>query len=389
MKNLTLLGSTGSIGQSTLDVVRFFPDRFRVRALVSGRNTDLLCDQIREFRPRVVSVADAQCAESLRDQLSRFQIESPEIFYGAEGAIVAATADDVQVVVAAISGSAGLVPTYHAIKAGKTLALANKETLVMAGDLLMPLAARSGGAILPVDSEHNALLQCLQGLKTEHVSALILTASGGPFLRVPPEKIATVTVGEALQHPTWRMGKKITIDSATLMNKGLEIIEAHHLFSMPAEKIEVLIHPQSVIHSMVRTVDGSVIAQMGITDMRLPILYALSYPDRTPSPLPSLNLTACGPLNFQQPELSRFPCLKFAYDALRAGGSMPVVLNAANEFAVSQFLQEEIPFSAIPTMIASLMAEHTPVAIQDLDQILDIDADTRARARHLVEKTVS
>jgi 1-deoxy-D-xylulose-5-phosphate reductoisomerase len=385
-KNLTLLGSTGSIGQSALDVIRFFPDRFRVRALVAGRNIDVLCEQVREFHPRVVSVGDGHCADRLREQLLELRIEPPEIFYGVEGGILAATLDDVQIVVGAVSGSAGLVPTYHAVKAGKTLALANKETLVMAGDLLMPLAARNGSGILPVDSEHNALHQCLRAIKPEHVAAIILTASGGPFLKTPLEKVATASVRDALQHPTWRMGKKITIDSATLMNKGLEIIEAHHLFSMPPEKIEVLIHPQSVVHSMVRTIDGSVLAQMGITDMRLPILYALSYPDRLSSPLRPLDLTAAGKLEFQQPELDRFPCLKLAYDALRAGGSMPVVLNAANEVAVSQFLQEEIPFSAIPGIIERAMAAHSPVPVQDLDQILDIDAEARAGARHIIEK---
>ncbi|MBI4457196.1 MAG: 1-deoxy-D-xylulose-5-phosphate reductoisomerase [Acidobacteria bacterium] len=387
-RNLTLLGSTGSIGRSVLDVIRFFPDRFRVSALAAGRNIDLLCDQIRQFHPRVVTVADARCADRLRNQLGELHVDTPEIFYGTEGAILVATLPDVQMVLGAISGAAGLVPSYEAVRAGKMLALANKETLVMAGDLMMSLAVRSGSAILPVDSEHNALHQCLQGIKPEHISTLILTASGGPFLNLPPERIATATVQDALQHPTWRMGKKITIDSATLMNKGLEIIEAHHLFAMPPEKIEVLIHPQSVVHSMVRTLDGSLIAQMGITDMRLPILYALTYPERLSSPLPALDLTACGPLHFQQPEMSRFPCLKLAYDALRSGRSMPVVLNAANEVAVSHFLQEQIPFGAIPTIIERAISEHSPVPLEDLDQILDIDAETRVRARLIIEKNI-
>ncbi|MBI2820947.1 MAG: 1-deoxy-D-xylulose-5-phosphate reductoisomerase [Acidobacteria bacterium] len=388
MKNITVLGSTGSVGKSVLDVVRFFPDRFRVCALVAGKNVDLLSEQVSRFHPAVVAVADARCAGRLRDLLAARRIQPLEILHGTDGATTAATLPDAQVVVAAISGAAGLVPTYHAAKAGKTLALANKETLVMAGDLMMPLAARSGGAILPVDSEHNALHQCLRAVPPEHVSAVILTASGGPFLEMPLELIATVTVRQALQHPTWQMGRKITIDSATLMNKGLEIIEAHHLFCMPSEKIEVLIHPQSVVHSMVRTVDGSVIAQMGITDMRLPIMYALSYPERLPSPLPGLDIPSCGPLEFSQPEFTRFPCLKLAYAALRSGGSMPVVLNAANEVAVSQFLQEKIPFSAIASVVERAMEEHAAAPLRHLEQILDLDQQTRVRVRQIIQKNI-
>ena len=387
-KKIALLGSTGSIGRSTLDVVRHFRDRFEVVALAGGTNTAALCEQIREFRPRVVSVLNEGHASALRSQLAEQKIAVPEILYGTDGVIAAATQPDVETVVGAISGAAGLIPTYHAVRQGKRLALANKETLVMAGELVMPLARKHGCDILPVDSEHNALHQCLQAVQLDQVDELLLTASGGPFLKLPPHRMSTVSVREALEHPTWRMGKKITIDSATLMNKGLEIIEAHHLFGVPAEKIQVLIHPQSVIHSLVRTIDGSLIAQMGITDMRLPILYALSYPERLASPLPTLDLTAAGPLEFFRPDHSKFPCLELAYQALRAGGTLPAVLNAANEVAVSQFLQEEIPFSAIPTIIERTMCEHASQPVRDLDQILQIDSEARVKAREIIGKMI-
>ncbi|HEY2931627.1 MAG TPA: 1-deoxy-D-xylulose-5-phosphate reductoisomerase [Acidobacteriota bacterium] len=384
-KKIAILGSTGSIGQSTLDVVRQSRGRFEVVALVGGTNTEALCDQIREFAPRIASVVDSRHADVLHRQLTNRGIAAPQILCGDEGAIAAATQQDVELVVGAISGAAGLIPTYHAIEQGKRLALANKETLVMAGDLIMPLARKNGCSILPVDSEHNALHQCLQAVQPDQVDELLLTASGGPFLNLPLHCMATVSVREALRHPTWRMGKKITIDSATLMNKGLEIIEAHHLFNFPPDKIRVLIHPKSVIHSLVRTTDGSLIAQMGITDMRLPILYALNYPERLPSPFPALDLTAVGPLEFFSPDLARFPCLKLAYEALRTGGTLPTVMNAANEVAVSQFLGEEIPFSAIPVIIEHAMSEHKAEAVRDLDQILQIDREARTRAQRIIK----
>ncbi|WCN39126.1 1-deoxy-D-xylulose-5-phosphate reductoisomerase [Aneurinibacillus uraniidurans] len=376
MKKLAILGSTGSIGTQTLDVVRQHPDEFAVTALAAGRNVDLLAKQACEFVPKLVSVQTKELAEQLRGRIPH----SIRILWGDEGALEVATHADASFLVAAMVGSAGLAPTLAAIEAGKTIGLANKETLVTAGHLVTELVQKHGVSLLPIDSEHSAIFQCLQGENRERVRRLILTASGGSFRDKTRDELAGVTVEAALSHPNWSMGAKITIDSATMMNKGLEIIEAHWLFGMPYDKIETVLHKESIIHSMVEFTDRAVMAQLGTPDMRIPIQYALTYPDRLPLESEPLDLIKMGTLHFAAPDFDRYPCLGFAYEAGRKGGTMPTVLNAANEVAVSRFLAGEIPFLAIEDIIASVMAKHQALAAPSLDEIVAADAWARRTA---------
>jgi len=375
MKKISILGSTGSIGRSALSVVELYPEEFQVVALAARANSQLLHEQCKRHKPRLVALLDAKAASDLIPL-----VEQVRVLSGIEGIIEVATHPDTDTVLSSISGAAGLVPTHKALLAGKKVALANKETLVMAGDLLMPLVHKRGGLLVPVDSEHTALHQCLRGTRIDEVKRLILTASGGPFWSKTRQELRDVTVSEALDHPTWTMGRKITIDSATLMNKGLEVIEAHHLFGVDGEKISVLIHPQSIVHSLVEFVDGTLLAQLSITDMRSAILYALSYPERKETKLPKLDLAALPDLAFSEPDTDRFPCLRLAYQALNAGHTYPAVLNAANEVAVARFLQHAIPFTAIPEVIEEVMEHHIPEAVDDLERLLQIDQQARSEA---------
>ncbi len=377
MKTLSILGSTGSIGVNTLDVVRRFKDRFSVVGLAAGQNINLLRQQALEFRPKLVSVSKHTLAEELAPELKR---EGIRVVCGEEGLIEVAAHPEADLVLSALVGARGFLPTLRALSIGKDVALANKEALVVAGPIIAKEAARSQARLLPVDSEHSAIWQCLEGAKKESVRKLILTASGGPFLRRDLNSFSSITMYEALEHPNWRMGKKITIDSATLMNKGLEMIEAHYLFDEPPEKLEVVIHPQSVVHSMVEFVDGSVIAQLGNADMRLPIQHALTYPERWENDLPSINLTSIRTLEFFEPDLEKFPCLQLAHEALRLGGSMTAVLNAANEIAVENFLMERIPFTSIPQIVESTMQKHVTKMNPSLDDILEADRWSREQA---------
>ncbi|MGC8720032.1 MAG: 1-deoxy-D-xylulose-5-phosphate reductoisomerase, partial [Thermodesulforhabdaceae bacterium] len=345
-KNLVILGSTGSIGQSTLDVIRQFPDRFRVVGLAAGRNLSLLLQQIEEFHPSVVCVRSSYEAKQLEEMLKSRHL-APKILWDESGYCEIVALPDVNMVVSAIVGAAGLVPTLFAIQSSKDIALANKETLVIAGDLVTAQVDKYGVRLLPVDSEHNAIFQAMEGHRRIHVKRILLTASGGPFFGFDRETIANVTPEQALKHPNWSMGKKITIDSATLMNKGLELIEAHWLFKLPPDRIDVHIHPESIVHSMVEYIDGSVIAHLGVPDMRIPIAYALSYPDRLPVNVPSLNLFDVGRLTFFPPDEEKFPCLRLAKDACRMKGTLPAVMNAANEIAVEAFLDRRIGFYGI------------------------------------------
>ena len=382
MKRLAILGSTGSIGVNTLDIVRKFPERLEVASLSAGTNIQLLKKQILEFHPRMVAVFNQGLAETLRKELST---PSVEIVDGVEGLIRVATHPEVDQVVSAIVGAGGLIPTLSAVKAGKAVALANKESLVMAGKILMEEAERNHARILPVDSEHSAIFQALLGHQWEDVHRLILTASGGPFLNLPTARLHEVTVREALSHPHWEMGKKITIDSASLMNKGLEVIEAHWLFNIPADKIVVQIHPQSVVHSMVEYVDGSIVAQMGIADMRIPIAYALSFPRRLNLNLPPLDLPLTGGLTFFEPDMERFPCLPLAYRSIEVGETMPAILNAANEIAVNAFLEGSIKFTQVPLLLQQVMGEHQVKEVHTVEDVLRADHWARERARALIE----
>ncbi len=382
MKGISLLGSTGSVGVTTLDVVSRFPDRFRIVAMAAGQNLELLADQIRRFQPELVSVATPELARDLRERLGGVKVD---IVYGMDGTIAVATHRDAEFVMSAIVGAVGLRPTLAAAKAGKDVGFANKETLVVAGEVMTRAVRDSGSKLLPVDSEHNAIFQCLEGRQRANVKRIILTASGGPFLKLPLERFATVTIAEALKHPTWRMGAKITIDSASLMNKGLEVIEARWLFDLPAEQIAVVIHPQSVIHSMVEMIDGSVIAELAIPDMAIPVAYALAYPERLPmTHLKPLSLAECGALTFEQPDLNRFPCLRLAYEALRAAGTMPCALNAANEVMVAAFLAGEAQFLDIARNIETVMTRHSNRPARTLEDLIETDGWARAQARELI-----
>ncbi|MBI5197316.1 MAG: 1-deoxy-D-xylulose-5-phosphate reductoisomerase [Nitrospirae bacterium] len=357
MKRIAILGSTGSIGCNTLDVVSRFPDRFKVVALSAGENGEALAGQAERFKPELVALSRESGVEALRQRCQGLPVE---VLGGMEGLIQVATHPDVDLVVSAIVGSAGLIPTLAAIKAGKDIALANKETLVMAGELVTAEARKYKVRILPVDSEHTAIFQVIQGNRREDIKRLILTASGGPFLRRSLESLESVRPEEALKHPNWNMGTKITVDSATLMNKGLEVIEARWLFDIPVFQIDVLIHPQSIVHSMVEFTDGSVVAQLGQPDMRIPIAYSLSYPDRLDLPFPSLDLARVGSLTFEKPDVKSFPCLGYAYQALRTGGPLSAVLNAANEVAVRAFLESRIGFLEIPEVIEGVLNRVRP-----------------------------
>ena len=373
MKGIGILGSTGSIGRSALAVVESHPDSLRVVSLAAGENAAVLAEQTMRHRPAVVGMATSSALEELRRRMNG----GPACAFasGPDALVAAATHPEVDVVLCASSGTAGLEAVLAAIEAGKTIALANKEVLVMAGGLVMAAARRRGVTILPVDSEHNAIHQCLDGRAARDVRRLILTASGGPFRSLGKEALAHVTAADALRHPTWQMGRKITIDSATLMNKGLEVLEAHWLFGVGANAIDVVIHPQSVVHSMVEFVDGSILAQLGVTDMRLPIQYAFSYPERWPGALASLDVSRLGALEFSAPDRDRFPCLQLAYDALEHGGAWPIALNAANEVAVEAFLDGRLPFVGIPRVIECALGAvgRTHAAPSTLDEVRQVD----------------
>lgn len=388
MKAISILGSTGSIGCNSLKVVDFLGN-FRVVALAAGRNMPKLAEQIANFRPQIVSCENESCIDELRTELRSLGIPEPEIVFGQDGLTAVATHSEAEIVISAAVGSVGFIPTLCAIEAGKRIALANKETLVMAGEVMTNAAARSGAEIIPVDSEHNAIHQCLRGEKSSEVKRLVLTASGGPFRTNTLAEIERATVKEALAHPNWSMGDKITIDSATLMNKGLEVIEARWLFGFEAHQISVVVHPQSVVHSMVEMVDGSVIAQMGVTDMKHPIQYALTYPDRQAGCLPPLDLTSIGTLTFEEPDVERFPCMGLAYEALNVGGTMPAVLNAANEVAVSAFLENKIRFSEIAKINKAVMGLCETAAADNIEAILQADQNARSKADELVTEFTS
>ena len=387
-KGLCILGSTGSIGRQCLCVVKNSSDRFHVVALCAGKNLELLAQQVRDFAPKLVVVGDSECIEPLRERLRNLGVSpTVQVACGVSGQIEAATHSEVDTVVSASHGTTGLVATYKAIQAGKRIGLANKEVLVAAGELVTRAVRERGAEILPVDSEHCAIHQCLRSGSHAEVRRLILTASGGPFLKTPRKHLDRITPEEALQHPTWKMGGRITIDSATLMNKGLEIIEAHWLFGFPSEKIDVLIHPESVVHSMIEFRDGSVMAQMSVPDMRLPIQYALNYPDRLAMNGDSqgLDLIALGKLRFAAPDTRRFPCLGLAREALRKGGSLPCALNAADEVAVEAFLAHRLRFSDIPRVIERVLEQTTRAqSCSSLDDVLECDHEARRRALELV-----
>jgi 1-deoxy-D-xylulose-5-phosphate reductoisomerase len=377
MKTLSILGATGSIGRSTCDLVRRNRDRFRITGLTAHRRIDLLAEQIREFQPTIAAVTDPSLLPELRERVGSVPTT---LLAGMEGLTAVATQSDTDMVVAAIVGAAGLVPTLAAARAGKTIGLANKETLVMAGDLFMRELHAGNGRLLPIDSEHSAIFQCLQDNRPHDVRCIILTASGGPFFSRPEEDLSRVTREQALDHPNWSMGAKITIDSATLMNKGLEVIEAHYLFSQEATAIEVMIHPQSIVHSMVEFCDGQVIAQLGIPDMRGPIGYALAYPERLADAMPALDLLKVGTLTFHRPDRHRFPCLRLGYEALAAGDGLPCVLNAANEEAVAAFLADRISFATIAPVIEEVMNAHDSIRPDSLEAVLALDQWARQQA---------
>ncbi len=380
MKSIAVLGSTGSIGCNTLKVVEHLKNDFRVVALGAGKNVEKLAEQIEQFQPTLVSVADEQSAEDLLRRISNFKFQIPKIEIGESGLIAAATHEQVATVVSATVGAVGFVPTLRALEAGKRVALANKETFVMAGELMRKAARENKAEILPVDSEHNAIHQCLRGESKREVKRLILTASGGPFRGKSKREIENATVAEALNHPNWKMGKKNTIDSATLMNKGLEVIEASRLFDFPADEIAVVVHPQSIVHSFVEMVDGSIIAQLGVTDMKHAIQYALTYPTRKENCLPPLDFATLSQLTFEEPDLEKFPCLALAYKALKIGGTMTTALNAANEIAVEAFLDGKIQLSGIPKIVESVMNEHESKPAQSLEIILETDDWARKQA---------
>ena len=378
MKGLSILGSTGSIGTNVLRVVDAFPGRFAVVGLAAGGNVELLAEQVARHRPKIVSLAEGP----LLDKLSRLvDLSGIRTVSGPQGMVEVATHPEAQMVVASAVGAVGLVPTYRALEAGKDVALANKETLVMAGELMLACAKETGSRLLPIDSEHCALHECLDGRRPDDVRRLLLTASGGPFRSRPRGSFATITREEALAHPTWRMGPKITIDSATLMNKGLEVIEARWLFGVPAEKIEVVIHPQSLIHSLVELVDGTVLAQLGVTDMRMPIQYALTYPERWPAAIPGMDWSRGLHFDFEPPDREKFPCLSLAYRALEAGGTAPAALNAANEEAVAAFLDGRVGFAGISETIEQVLSATAPCPAATLEDVLAADRRARERAR--------
>jgi 1-deoxy-D-xylulose-5-phosphate reductoisomerase len=383
MKRIAILGSTGSIGRSTLSVAESYPKRFQIVGLAAGRNLEEAFEQARRWRPRIVSIAEESDADALRARLKKAGLNEIEVVYGAAGTVKVATHAEADFVVSAIVGVAGLEATHEAVRAGKTVGVANKECLVAAGELITAEARRQGKPLLPIDSEHNAIHQCLRGGRMEEVERIWLTASGGPFLNTPRSEFDSITVEQALSHPTWKMGKRITIDSATLMNKGFEVIEACRLFHLPPSKVEVIVHPQSTIHSLVEFIDGSILAQLSVTDMRLPILYALTYPERIQSDmrLPVRNLRH---LDFCPPDMSKFPCLRLAYEAAESGGAKTVALNAADEVAVAAFLEGKIGFLEIPRIIEQAVAASNSRTLGSIAEVLEADAEARRYAQELV-----
>ncbi len=392
MKRIAILGSTGSIGCSTLSVVESYPDRFQVATMAAGNNAELAFEQAVRWKPRVLSLAKEQDAATLRAKLRSAGLSEIEVVDGAAGTVRVATHPEVDFVVSAIVGVSGLEATYEAVRAGKTVGLANKECLVAAGELITAEARKQGKPLLPIDSEHNAVHQCLRGGRMEEVERIWLTASGGPFLQTPKSEFASITVEQALNHPTWKMGKRITIDSATLMNKGFEVIEACRLFHVPPERVQVIVHPQSTIHSLVEFVDGSILAQISVTDMRLPILYALTYPDRIPSEL-RFSIMDLRHLDFCPPDMAKFPCLRLAYESLAYGaagdgGAKTIALNAADEVAVAAFLEELIGFEEIPQIIEEVMAATPAGHLESIQKVLTLDTEARLLARELVREMV-
>src|SRR2546421_1741926 len=385
MKRIAVLGSTGSIGRSTLSVVESYPDRFKVVSLAAGKNVEAALEQAKRWRPRVVSLSSERDADQLRNQLKAAGLGQIDVRHGPSGTVSVATHPDADFVVSAIVGVAGLEATYEAVRAGKTVGLANKECMVAAGELITAEARRQGKALLPIDSEHNAIHQCLRGGRLEEVERIWLTASGGPFRNTPKSEFSSITVEQALAHPTWKMGRRITIDSATLMNKGFEVIEACRLFDLKPEQVKVLVHPQSTIHSMVEFVDGSILAQFSVTDMRLPILYALTYPERIESDLrfPVMDLRH---LDFCPPDMGKFPCLRLAYEAAEAGGAETIALNAADEVAVATFLDGCIRFDEIPRIIERVLNETKSVKLESIKRILEADAGARKAAQEKVQQ---
>src|SRR5882724_9877168 len=385
MKRIAILGSTGSIGRSTLSVAESYPERFQIVALAAGSNVDAAFEQAIRWRPRVISMAAEADADALRARLKKNDLNAIEVVHGAAGTVRVATHPEVNFVVSAIVGVAGLEATYEAVRAGKALGLANKECLVAAGELITAEARKHGTPLLPIDSEHNAVHQCMRGARMEEVDRVWLTASGGPFLKTPAEEFSSITVEQALNHPTWKMGRRITIDSATLMNKGFEVIEACRLFHMPPAKVDVIVHPQSTIHSMVEFVDGSILAQFSVTDMRLPILYALTYPERVPSAMhfPVMDLRH---LEFLPPDMEKFPCLGLAYEAAEAGGAQTVALNAADEVAVAAFLQGRIDFNTIPKIVREVLSATKVDKLESISQVLRVDSEARMIAGERVEQ---
>jgi 1-deoxy-D-xylulose-5-phosphate reductoisomerase len=384
MKKITLLGSTGSIGVSALDVIEKNPNKFKVMALAAGKNVRLLAKQVLKFQPKIVAVRARQDAERLR-QILGLKNNIP-ILYDETGVEEVASYPPSDMVISAISGAAGLKPTLAAIEAGKDIALANKETMVIAGHLVTKKAKIKKINIFPVDSEHSAIFQCLEGQKLQSLRRIILTASGGPFLNFSKDDLKKVTLEQALKHPRWKMGRKITIDSASLMNKGLEVIEAKWLFNLDIGHIDVLIHPQSVVHSLIELLDGSVLAQLGIADMRIPIAYALTYPDRMINDLPRLNLAKTGRLEFYPPDMKKFPCLGLAYEAGRIGETAPAALNAANEIAVAAFIENKICFNDLPKVIEKVLDKHQTQRNPSLEDILDTDSEARTQAENVIKK---
>ena len=383
MKRIAILGSTGSIGRSTLSVAESYPDRFQIVALATGSNLKVAFEQARRWRPRLLSIAAEPDADVLRARLKQAGLSEIEVVHGPAGTVKVATHSEADFVVSAIVGVAGLEATYEAVKAGKTVGVANKECLVAAGELITAEARRQGKPLLPIDSEHNAVHQCLRGGRMEEVERIWLTASGGPFLNTPRAEFDSITVEQALNHPTWKMGRRITVDSATLMNKGFEVIEACRLFHLPPSKVEVIVHPQSTIHSMVEFVDGSILAQFSVTDMRLPILYALTYPQRIQSDM-RFAVSDLRHLDFSPPDMSKFPCLRLAYEAVEAGGAKTVALNAADEVAVAAFLEGAVRFNDIPRIVEDVLSRTNTGSLESVEAVLKADAEARRCAQEQV-----
>jgi 1-deoxy-D-xylulose-5-phosphate reductoisomerase len=388
MKRIAILGSSGSIGRSTLNVIENHPDRFELVTMAAGANSDVALEQARRWRPKVLSLASQEAAEKVGSQLKSEGLGRIEIVSGQAGTVRVATHKEVDFVVSAIVGVAGLKATYEAVRAGKEVGLANKECLVAAGELITAEARKQGKPLLPIDSEHNAVHQCLRGGRMHEVERVWLTASGGPFLHTPKSDFERITVEEALNHPTWKMGRRITIDSATLMNKGFEVIEACRLFHLPASQIKVIVHPQSTIHSMVEFIDGSILAQLSVTDMKLPILYALTYPERIASDM-RFSVLDLKRLDFSPPDLAKFPCLRLAYEAAEAGGAKTVALNAADEVAVAAFLEREIGFTDIARVVEQTMRETGDRHPESIEEVLAIDAQAREIAQHKLARVPS